>query len=567
MYKRFAVRNFQTSIPAFGRILATDGVDEVCIKIFQERGHQVDFLKTMPEPELIKIIGDYDGLVVRSATKVTPPVIKAAKKMKIIGRAGVGVDNINVSEATKAGIMVMNTPGGNTISTAQLALSLLSSLARNIPAADMSIKAGEWDRKSFTGVELNGKVLGIIGCGRIGQVVAQTAMTLGMSVVGYDPVMTNEQFAELAQTIPLKRAATVDDIYNKSDFITVHTPLTPETSNLLNDAAFSKCKKGVRIINCARGGIVDEAALLRALESGQVAGAALDVFTSEPPKEHLQSLVQHPRLICTPHLGASTDEAQVNVARDIAVQMCDTFENKDFLGVVNVSYLAASTQPHIKPFMTLAKTIGTMMAQLSSKENPPISMTLKTYGGRDVNITTKQARQLLEAKVLMGMVKHLGLGLVPDLISAPIMARDLAKIQSTISTEPPTALRTSGSPYWNLLSAEVERKDGSKCSITGAVFGSAPHIIQVDEFSDLFAFRPEGNYILTFRNEDRPGAISEVLDVLQRANVNIASMNVARGNGTRALTFMALDDDVSTNAMSTLQSLSFLTDVAKIQLQ
>lgn len=494
--------------------------------------------------------------------QVTPAVIKAAKKMKVIGRAGVGVDNINVPEATKAGIMVMNTPGGNTVSTAQLALSLLAALARNIPAADMSIKAGKWDRKSFTGVELHGKTLGVVGCGRIGLMVAQTAATMGMKVLGYDPVTPAETLREAGLT-----TASLDEIYAKSDFITVHTPLTPETSNLLDDAAFSKCKRGVRIINCARGGIVDEAALLRALESGQVAGAALDVFTSEPPKEHLKPLVAHPKLVVTPHLGASTDEAQVNVARDIAQQMCDVFEQKDFQGVVNVSYLAASTTPHMKPFMQLAQTIGAMQAQLS--ESRPVHVTLKTFGGRDVSITTRPARQLLEAMVLKGLVKHIGLGLVPDLISAPAMARE-ANIRTTISSESPESF---GSPYWNLINVEVEREDGTKSSITGAVFGNAPHIVKVDHYSDLFAFKPEGNYILTFRNEDRPGAISEVLEVLHMADVNIASMNVARpvknphDDKMWALCFMALDDDVDTNAMKKLKSMTFLHNVAKIQLR
>lgn len=482
--------------------------------------------------------------------------------MRVIGRAGVGVDNINVAEATKAGIMVMNTPGGNTVSTAQLALSLLSALARNIPAADMSIKAGKWDRKSFTGVELNGKTLGVIGCGRIGTLVAQTATTMGMKVLGYDPISSADKLREAGLV-----AATLDEIYAKSDFITVHTPLTPETSNLLDDAAFSKCKRGVRIINCARGGIVDEAALLRALESEQVAGAALDVFTSEPPKEHLKPLVSHPKLVVTPHLGASTDEAQVNVARDIAQQMCDVFEQKDFQGVVNVSYLAASTTPHMKPFMQLAQTIGAMQAQLS--ESRPVHVTLKTFGGRDVSITTRSARKLLEAMVLKGLVKHMGLGLVPDLISAPAMAKE-ANIRTTVSPDSPESF---GSPYWNLINVEVDREDGTKSSITGAVFGNAPHIVKVDHYSDLFAFKPEGNYILTFRNEDRPGAISEVLEVLHMADVNIASMNVARpvknpqDDKMLALCFMALDDDVGTNAMKKLKSMAFLHNVAKIQLR
>jgi len=322
---------------------------------------------------------------------------------------------------------------------------------------------------------------------------------MGMNVIGYDPVMSAQAFKDAE----IKKVD-LEEIWAKSDFITVHTPLTPETSNLIDDKSIAKCKKGVRIINCARGGIVDEAALLRGLESGHVAGAALDVFTSEPPKAHLQPLIAHPKLVCTPHLGASTEEAQINVARDIANQMCDVFEQKDFLGVVNVSYLLASTQVHMKPFMKLAETIGSMQAQLSKSAVKEI--TLKTFGGRDVSITTKQSRQLLEAQVLKGLIKHMGLGLVPDLISAPLMAKE-ANVKSIISDEQP---EHAGSQYWNMLSVDVVREDGSVSSITGAVFGNVPHIIKVDQYSDLFAFKPEGNYILTFRNEDRPGAISEV---------------------------------------------------------
>ncbi len=553
-------RHYSNARIVNARVLATDGVDELCVSIFKSRGHQVDHLKTMPEAELCKIIGDYDGLVIRSATKVNANIIKHASKMRVIGRAGVGYDNIDVNSATKAGIMVMNTPGGNTVSTAQLAVSLLCSLARNLPAADMSVKAGKWDRKNFNGVELYDKTIGIIGCGRIGQVVASCAKVLGMKVVGYDPVMTPEAFKEANI-----KQVDLDAIYANSDFITVHTPLTPETSNLINDKTISKCKKGVRIINCARGGIVDEAALLRGLQSGHVAGAALDVFTSEPPKEHLKELISHPNLVCTPHLGASTDEAQVNVARDIAVQMCDVFDQKDYVGVVNVSYMIAGTQPHMKPFMELSECIGAMQAQLS--ESQVKKVTLKTWGGRDVNITTKAARQLLEAQLLKGLIKHSGLGLVPDLISAPLMAKE-NNIESIISTNFPDNI---GSPYWNLLSVDVERKDGTHSRITGAVFGSTPHIVQVDNFSDLFSFKPDGNYILAFRNEDRPGAISEVLEILHGANVNVASINVARPKvaedvKTSALCFMSLDEDIPTNALNLLKKLPSLQKVAKIHL-
>lgn len=571
------VKNIHASGNSRQRVMATDGVDEACIEIFKSRGHEVDFVKTMPESELIKVIGKYDGLVVRSATKVTANVLAAGGsqsggKLRIVGRAGVGVDNIDVNEATKQGVMVMNTPGGNTVSTAQLAVSLICSLARKIPAADMSIKADKWDRKSFMGNEINGKILGIIGCGRIGQVVASCAIGLGMKVYGYDPVMSAESLKEF-NILP----ASLDDIWAKSDFITLHTPLTSQTKGIINDETIAKCKKGVSIVNCARGGIVDEDALLRGLESGHIAGAALDVYTSEPPKENLHPLLKHPNLICTPHLGASTDEAQINVSRDIAVQMCDLFDGRDFIGVMNVSYAAASSQPHMKPFMNLAETIGAVIAQLKPQEDnhicPIKSIELKTWGGRDVNITTKQARLLLQAMVLKGVLsktKINGITLTPDMISAPILANEL-NLKSIISDEQPQGIRST--PYWNVVSVKATRLDDSVTEITGSVFGTLPHLTQVDDFKDSFAFQPsESKHLLTFRNEDRPGAISQVLSVLSKEHINVASLNVARANVLQnstskyALCFMALDQRISQDTLATIRSFSALQDVALINL-
>ena len=357
-----------------------------------------------------------------------------------------------------------------------------------------------------------------------------------MNVIGFDPISSSEALLEAGIA-----KVDIEEIFQKSDFITLHTPLTPDTANLINDDNIAKCKSGVHIINCARGGIVDEAALLRALKSGKVAGAALDVYSVEPPGENLKELLQHPNLVCTPHLGASTDEAQVNVARDIAVQMCDVFDQKDYVGIVNVSYMSAATLPPMKPFMSLAETIGAMLGQISDSKITRVE--LRTWGGRDVNITTKQARQLLEAQVLKGLLRHQLPGVVPDLISAPGIAKE-AKITSIVSDECPDNI---GSPYWNLVSVEVTHSDSTVSKMTGSVFGSTPHIVQVDEYIDLFAFKPEGNYILTFRNDDKPGAISKVLEILSNANANVANVNVARLSSSipSALTFMALDDNVS----------------------
>lgn len=308
---------------------------------------------------------------------------------------------------------------------------------------------------------------------------------------------------------------------------------------------------------------------MRALESGHVAGAALDVYSSEPPKEHLHPLLKHPNLVCTPHLGASTDEAQVNVARDIAIQMCDVFAQKDYVGICNVPYMAAASMPHMKPFMVLAETMGGMLSQMS--ESPVVDMKIKTWGGRDVNITTRQAKQLLQAKVLKGLVKHMGRaqGLVPDLVSAPAMAKELG-IDSSISDDLPLGAGRD-SPYWNLVTVEVKRKDNTVCVMTGAVFGSTPHIVHVDDFTDLFAFKPEGGNILTFRNIDRPGAISGVLELLHSANINVATVNVSRVKTTsssdnRALCFMDLDDQIPSNVLKALKSSPSLSQVANIVL-
>ena len=343
----------------------------------------------------------------------------------------------------------------------------------------------------------------------------------------------------------------------------MHTPLTPETTNLINDENLEKCKDGVHIINCARGGIVDEEALLGGLNSGKVAGAALDVYSSEPPGDNLRELLVHPNLVCTPHLGASTDEAQVNVARDIAVQMCDVFDQKEYVGILNVSYMTVANQLTMKPFMELSEILGTIHAQLSGSKI--VSTTIKTWGGRDAQITSRQGKELIRAQFLKGLVRYQVSDVVPDLISAPGMAEE-ANIASQISDDDPDLI---GGPFFNVIQIEVTRDDGSSSKIAGSVFGNVPHIIQIDEYDDQFAFKPEGKYLLTFRNNDEPGAVSLVLNILSDAAVNIASMNVARlktSNGTKALCFMALDDNIPTKSMKALKALATLESVAKIQL-
>ncbi|RYH19093.1 hypothetical protein EON65_26520 [archaeon] len=304
---RLAGRKYSGSIAPLAKILASDSVEPVCGNVFKARGHEFVVKPGIRKDELIKIIGEYDGLVVRSGTKVTKEIIDAGRNLKIIGRAGTGVDNIDVRAATNKGILVVNTPGGNTVSTAELALSHILALARNIPQATASLKSGKWERSKYTGTELTGKVLGVVGVGKIGREVAKWCQGFGMSVVGYDPVLS-EQSARNFGIEPVL----VDDLLARADFITIHTPLTNETRYLLDTKNLAKCKKGVRIVNCARGGIVDENALLEALKSGQVGGAALDVLEVEPPVDSSLELRKHPNVIMTPHLGASTFDAQVS---------------------------------------------------------------------------------------------------------------------------------------------------------------------------------------------------------------------------------------------------------------
>jgi len=547
-----------TAAASMAHILATDQIDELCIQIFEERGHRVDVSPSLSEGDLCKIIGRYDGLVVRSATKVTPAVLKSGTNLRLIGRAGVGVDNININDATKRGIMVMNTPDGNTMSTAQLTLSLLFNLARKLPAANSSVKRSEWDRKSFTGTELFGKTLGIIGCGRIGENVARGAAALGLRVVGYDQVMT-------VGPTGIKMVS-LDQIWEQSDFITLHTPLTETTKNLINAETISKCKAGVYLVNCARGGIIDELALLDALKSGKVAGAALDVYTSEPPGEKLSELIAHPNLICTPHLGASTEEAQVTVAKDVAYQMCDVFDQKAYFGVLNVSYMESASQPAMKPFMKLAEIIGAIQGQIAGADTKVLSVEIKTSGGREIDISTDKARGLLQAKMLQGLLKHQGGDIVPDLISAPLIAKE-ANIFASISSDLPDI----GGNYNNMIYVSVKKSNGSEMTIAGVVFGNAPHIVHVDDQRNLtapFTFKPEGNYLLMFENQNQPGILKDVLNILTMSNVNVGSMSVApiSGKTHNAFSFIVMDDDIPTNAMNALNALSSLTQIHKIKL-
>uniref|UniRef100_A0A672MXJ6 D-3-phosphoglycerate dehydrogenase n=1 Tax=Sinocyclocheilus grahami TaxID=75366 RepID=A0A672MXJ6_SINGR len=387
------------------RVLISESVDPCCKTILQENGIEVTEKQQMTKEELIAEIQNYDGLVVRSATKVTSDVINAGSNLKIIGRAGTGVDNVDVDAATKRGIIVMNTPSGNTISAAELTCALLMSLSRHIPQAVMSMKDGKWDRKKFMGAELYGKVLGIVGLGRIGKEVATRMQSFGMTTIGYDPITPPEVSASWGV-----EQMSLEELWPQCDYITVHTPLMPSTTGLLNDASFAKCKKGVKVVNCARGGIIDEAALLRALESGQCGGAGLDVFVEEPPKDRV--LVNHPNVISCPHLGASTKEAQARCGRDIALQIVDMATGKALVGAVNAQVLVNTFSPDSHQWIRLGESMGSVLKACTASKQPYSQVHVTSLGE-----SLKKSSGFLSSAAVVGLLTE-GPQKGPNLVNA-----------------------------------------------------------------------------------------------------------------------------------------------------
>ncbi|XP_066497030.1 D-3-phosphoglycerate dehydrogenase [Hoplias malabaricus] len=393
------------------RVLISESVDPRCKTILQENGIEVTERPNMSKDELIAQIKDFDGLVVRSATKVTADVICAARSLKVIGRAGTGVDNVDVDVATKKGIIVMNTPSGNTISAAELTCALVMSLSRHIPQAVMSMKAENWDRKKFMGTELYGKTLGILGLGRIGKEVATRMQSFGMRTIGYDPITPPEVSASWGV-----EQMSLEELWPQCDYITVHTPLMPSTTGLLNDASFTKCKRGVKVVNCARGGIIDEAALLRALESGQCGGAGLDVFEEEPPTNW--ALVKHPNVVCCPHLGASTKEAQTRCGQDIALQIVDMVKGKALVGAVNAQVLASTFNSESQQWIHLGEAMGRVLKACSSSKQPYAQVHITTKGDR-----LKKSTGFLSSAAVVGLLTE-GSENCPNLVNALPLAEE-----------------------------------------------------------------------------------------------------------------------------------------------
>lgn len=503
---------------------------------------KVDVKTGMKPDELKAVIKDYDALIVRSSTKVTAEIIEAATKLVAIGRAGAGVDNIDIPAASKHGIVVMNTPGGNTVTTAEHTIAMMVSLARKIPQATASMKAGLWEKTKFMGNEYCNKTLGVIGMGRVGAVVADRAIGLKMNVIAHDPFIA----PEVAEKMGVKMVG-MDELYANSDFITVHSPLAPETRNLVNEESFAKMKKGVFLIHCARGGIVNEKALYEALKSGKVAGAAIDVFEEEPTKN--MDLIGLENIICTPHLGASTDEAQTNVAIAIAHQVAAYFATGEIKGAVNFPSVSTDVMAVIRPYLDLAEKLGAFQAQLLTGAIQEVTI---EYSGEILNhnvapITISMIKGLLEP-ILNETVNY---------INAPVIARERGiKIVEVKSTET--------KDFNNMIALTVKTsKELSKTA--GAVFGkNDPRIVRVNEFSVEIV--PEG-YLLAVSNDDQPGVIGNLGTTLGNNKVNIARLHLSRdAQAKKALVILNTDSAVGTDVLEILRKLPHVLSIKPIKM-
>ena len=507
-------------------------------------GVEFDDGGTLAPDKLVEKIGPYHGLIVRSGTRATAEAIAAAPNLRIIGRAGIGVDNIDVPSATSHGIVVMNTPGGNNVTTAEHTISMMLSVARSIPQATASMKAGKWEKNKFTGVELWNKTLGIVGVGNIGSLVAKRAQGLEMRVVAYDPFISAEAAARLGVEL-----VTLDDLYARADFVSVHTPMTPETKGLINDQAFAKMKKGVRIVNCARGGIIDEAALERAIVSGKVAGAALDVLAQEPPPAD-HPLLKLEQVICTPHLGASTGEAQVNVSVAVAEQMVEYLVGGIIKNAVNVPSISAELLEVLTPYLILGEKLGALEAQLLTEA--PIELSVE-YAG---DVTEYDVKPITLA-VLRGLLNRVAEKGVVNYVNAPSIARERGLTVKEARTSQPRG-------YQNLVSVTAKTAKGTT-EVAGAIFGrQVARLVKIGGF--YLDAVPEG-HILMLHNQDVPGVVGSVGMLLAREQINIARLELGRERvGGMAISLVHVDGIVSERVLDELRRLPSIVSAQLIEL-
>jgi D-3-phosphoglycerate dehydrogenase len=514
------------------KVLISDALSPAAIQIFKDRGIEVDFQPNLgkDKDKLAAIIGNYDGLAIRSATKVTPKILDNAKNLKVIGRAGIGVDNVDIPAATAKGIIVMNTPFGNSITTAEHAITLMLALARQIPQADASTQAGKWEKNRFMGVEITGKTLGVIGCGNIGSIAAERGIGLKMKVIAYDPFLSPERALDLGV-----EKVELDDLLKRADFITLHTPLTDKTRNIIDAKAIEKMKTGVRIVNCARGGLVDEVALRVALDAGKVAGAAFDVFVTEPATEN--PLFGHPNVVCTPHLGAATTEAQENVALQVAEQMSDYLLRGAISNAVNFPSITAEEAPKLKPFIALAEKLGSFAGQLTESG---ISKVQISYEGAVAEMKTKA----LTSAALAGLLR-------PMLGDANVVSASIVAKERGIVVEETT--REVAGDYDSLITVTLVTQTQTR-SVSGTVFADGrPRIVNIKGIRMDAEFAPSMVYIT---NLDKPGFIGRFSSTLGEAGINIATFHVGReAPGGSAVALIEIDGELPEDVLVKVRAL------------
>lgn len=521
------------------KVLISDKLSPAAAQIFKDRGLEVDVKTGLTPDELIAIIGDYEGLAIRSNTKVTPAVIAAASKLRVVGRAGIGVDNVDIEAATTAGIVVMNTPFGNSVTTAEHAISLMMALCRQLPEADRSTRAGKWEKSRFMGVEITNKTLGLIGCGNIGSIVADRAVGLKMRVIAFDPFLTPERALDLGV-----EKVELDALLKRADLITLHTPLNDHTRNILSAERLAQTKPGVRIVNCARGGLIDEEALADLIKSGHIAGAALDVFAVEPAKQ--SPLFDLDQAIVTPHLGASTEEAQENVALQVAEQMSDYLIKDAITNALNMASVTAEEAPRLKPYMQLAEQLGSFAGQLTETGLKGVTI---TYCGQAAELNTKPLTQI----ILKGLLSPLLTSV--NMVNAPSIAKS-RNIGVTV------AHRDDHEAYQTLICLDVETENGKR-DLHGTLFqGVEPRVVRMRGVNVEARL---GAHMLYIRNQDRPGFVGSLGRTLGDAEINIATFHLGRQSiGEEAIALIEVDALVPDDVLTAVRALPHVVQVKQL---
>lgn len=525
------------------KVLVSDNLGDIGVKLLQdEEGIEVHVKSGLSLEELRRIIGEYDALVIRSATKVTEELLDVATKLKVVGRAGIGLDNVDIPAATKRGVVVMNTPGGNVVTTAEHTIAMMLSLTRNIPLGTATLKNGQWEKKRLQGREIFNKVLGVIGFGKIGSIVADRAQGLRMRVIVHDPYVTPDLIEKAGF-----ESVSLEELFNRSDYITVHVPKLKTTTALLNKSAFDQMKDGVMIVNCARGGIVDEGDLYEAMKSGKVAGAALDVFENEPPGKN--KLFELEKLVCTPHLGASTEEAQTNVAIAVSKQIIDYLKNGTIINAVNVPSVTGELLTRLGPYLTLADRMGCLQAQLSCGALKEVVI---EYAGDFFGLDLSPVALALLKGLLTPIVKD-----DVNFVNAQLLAKERGiKLTETISS--------NSGHYVNLVTVRLITTEMTN-TVSGTIFGkNDPRIVKINNFS--LELKPKGHLAL-IHNLDQPGAIGSIGSTLGDHGINIGRMQVGQEEeGDRNIIFFATDTPIPEHVSDKLRALPLVKTVTLLEL-